>query len=370
MSPAAPRPVGRSDDEDPSALPEWRKPLSAPAGGFRSGEGLFALPLAALEKRDLKKLANASANAGPAWSRMGIIPATRAEHVRWLRRIGATATQDTEFPANWPAVDFILRMVQKRATERKWRWSTTAKNLEAIAGAFSAIPSYLPKLPQPVALRESPQWVHSCRHAQTKAAGEVPTQARPITKSEALEVCRRSNRRTAGLVALSWVTTGRPGCVSQLKQQDVQRTGTTIAVTFRRGKRVRLTKRPYTVTTVLGEFAEFIEPVLDEDRGSEFLFPCGSAQDRQTMLREMVAGMKEVCPDLESRSIRRGALQRMARAGVPASVLLTFSGHGTVQMLKTYLGFGTLLEDEAAPQRAAALRALTDQHVIRFEDSQ
>jgi hypothetical protein len=51
-----------------------------------------------------------------------------------------------------------------------------------------------------------------------------------------------------------------------------------------------------------------------------------------------------------------------------ATVLMSFSGHGTVAMLKTYLGVGILLEDEAKQQRAAAQRALAE-GAIRSEVS-
>ena len=68
--------------------------------------------------------------------------------------------------------------------------------------------------------------------------------------------------------------------------------------------------------------------------------------------------------------MRRGAIQTLAKSGAAAKLLLTFSGHSSVAMLETYLGFGLLLEQQAKAQRTAANSLLTSdgpQH-IQFLD--
>jgi hypothetical protein len=317
-----------------------------------------------MTKRDLAQLSTATANAGPTWARKGVTEGTSAEHVRWLRRLGAAAQSGVE-PPDWPAVDFIIRTVHRRKRDRGWRWSTTAKALESIAGAMSALPLYVPRIPHPVALQESPVWRRACKYAQVKTAGEIPKQAQAATRAQILEVCRGAPKKIAALIALAWITTGRPGCISQLRAEDLTRTENGLAVTFRRGKTVKLRKRPYTVTTAPGEFAPFLEALANE---TGFLFPCETLQLRRELLKEMTESLRLVDPQLESRSIRRGALQHMATRGVPATVLMSFSGHGSVSMLKVYLGHGVLLEDEAGKQRLAAQHHLAE-GAIRLEDS-
>jgi hypothetical protein len=114
------------------------------------------------------------------------------------------------------------------------------------------------------------------------------------------------------------------------------------------------------------QFDRFLN--LEPEKPRRFLFTCETPEDRKRLLKDLVGALRLVNPTFESRSIRRGALQHMARTGTPASVLMSFSGHGTVAMLKTCLGFGTLLEDEAKQQRAAAQRALAE-GAIRSEVS-
>ena len=111
------------------------------------------------------------------------------------------------------------------------------------------------------------------------------------------------------------------------------------------------------------------EKYLDlEGTPNHFLNHFETPRDRKEFLTDMVATLRLTDRDLESKSIRRGALQHMARHGASAPTLMSFSGHGSVEMLKVYLGFGVLLEDEAARQRQAAQTALTD-GAIRSEDS-
>jgi hypothetical protein len=140
-----------------------------------------------------------------------------------------------------------------------------------------------------VALQESPVWRRACKYAQVKTAGEIPKQAQAATRAQILEVCRGAPKKTAALIALVWITTGRPGCISQLRAEDLTRTENGLAVTFRRGKTVKLRKRPYTVTTAPGEFAPFLEALANE---TGFLFPCETLQLRKELLKEMTEALR------------------------------------------------------------------------------
>ena len=149
------------------------------------------------------------------------------------------------------------------------------------------------------------------------------------------------------------------------KYQDFVQSESGLAITFRRGKTVKMRKKPYTVTTRPGAFEKYLDL---SGPPNEFLFYSESPKQRRELLKEMVRALKVENPDLESKSIRRGSLQHMAKNGVPANVLMTFSGHGSVDMLKVYLGFGVLLEDEAKRQRAAAQHLLAEGATL-LEDS-
>ena len=49
--------------------------------------------------------------------------------------------------------------------------------------------------------------------------------------------------------------------------------------------------------------------------------------------------LRVINPDLEQRSIRRGALQAMAENGVSEEMLMRFSGHTQVTTLRRYLNW-------------------------------
>jgi hypothetical protein len=126
-------------------------------------------------------------------------------------------------------------------------------------------------------------------------------------------------------------------------------------VVFRRGKTVRLRQQPYAAHTVTGDFDRFIRPlVAAAEDPTKFLWYRDTPAARDELLVTATKCLKEVEPTLENRSLRRGALQALAQAGVPATTLLNYSGHSAILMLKCYLGFGVLLADEAGAHQTAA----------------
>jgi hypothetical protein len=104
----------------------------------------------------------------------------------------------------------------------------------------------------------------------------VPQQAVPAKKAQVLAACLAAPERQAALLAMAWVTTGRPRCVSQLKLEDVQlQADGKMSVVFRRGKTVRLRQQPYAVHTVTGDFDRFIRPlVAAAEDPTKFLWYC------------------------------------------------------------------------------------------------
>ena len=59
--------------------------------------------------------------------------------------------------------------------------------------------------------------------------------------------------------------------------------------------------------------------------------------------------------NLEAKSIRRGALQTLAQAGIPITTLMLFSGHAREQTLLRYLNWGTESEDMQRLTREAGI---------------
>ena len=105
---------------------------------------------------------------------------------------------------------------------------------------------------------------------------------------------------------------------------------------------------------VMGDLAPHIRAFWKPSRPKDFLFYAESPKDRRELLEQMTRNLRETDPELESRSIRHGALKLMARNGVPTQILLSFSGHSSAAMLKNYLDDARLLMAEARPQRTEA----------------
>ena len=151
------------------------------------------------------------------------------------------------------------------------------------------------------------------------------------------------------------MSTQRPNCVSQLKYQDIKQEADGLHMTFRRGKSVKLRRKVYSLKTAAGPLQRYLSL---NGEPNHFLFYAKEPEDRADLLKTMTRLLREVNPDLESRSIRRGALQAMARCGVDQDVMMHFSGHTNLAMLNRYLDFGILLAKQVERQHQAAKAAL------------
>ena len=106
-------------------------------------------------------------------------------------------------------------------------------------------------------------------------------------------------------------------------------------------------------------FKPFVRRVLENRDQATWVFECPQQQDRKQLSVRCLEGLRRINGQYTNKSVRRGALQAMARAGVPTTTLLHFSGHTNIPMLKRYLGFGTLLAEEARKVRGDAANLLT-----------
>jgi hypothetical protein len=96
-----------------------------------------------------------------------------------------------------------------------------------------------------------------------------------------------------------------------------------------------------------------LQRFLEQREKSYFLFPSPA-----TLGTAVRAALRRADPRMELRSIRRGSLLDMAERGVPEVVMLEFSGHTTLAMLRRYLAWGTAAK-AITNQTAAAGARLT-----------
>lgn len=224
----------------------------------------------------------------------------------------------------------IIETLERLRQIRKWKWSSMLRNMASLQGALKHYDVSL----------DTPQWKMALRGVAIKAREERPKQAHPATADNVQKAIDNANHApTAAAIALGWVTCARIGCISQLRKEDVvlQQNGS-ISVTFRRGKAVR-SRGPYTVhSKIPPPWMNLIHNQLQLNNP----FLASAKEVRETLRR---ADRR-----LEQRSLRRGALQTLAIAGVDENDLLHFSGHTTLAMLRRYLEWGRVNERRAQLQ--------------------
>jgi hypothetical protein len=284
---------------------------------------------------------------------------TRKGHLAILKRV------ITEMPAEFQKLKLataIIQQVQRTAKVRGWAEQTAHRVLCSTQGAFASLPMYS-NAPWSIHLQSSVDWKHavkkSAKKANVSAMVNCPVALSLTTYTTCLAQLAKNNseaaRKTAAMLALTWRTCARLGCVKQLQREDVVFGGTaaarTCCVTFVRGKGVEF-RKPYSVFAALScEEAVWLEEVHTHTRPRCFLFQATSAVEARDALRA-------VDPHMTQRSIRRGALQHLALF-TDKPTLMQFSGHTSVQTLNRYLGWGSTPTDEAKRAIDAARAAMS-----------
>jgi hypothetical protein len=201
------------------------------------------------------------------------------------------------------------------------------------------------------------------RHVENMMLQEMPDYPLPLQKYEVAEMLEGDRLRPEAkdLLAFMWATTCRPNCGALLETANVQirpdkkRQGAALSALFVKGKGVLARRTPYVVHTRLeGEAFRLAETRLDKARKAnrKALF---TPTEQQKAKRSLAKALKENGKEL--RSVRRGSLETMAKAGASLETLMTFSGHKRVETLLRYLRWGLVAETTAIPARRAA-RAL------------
>jgi len=237
-------------------------------------------------------------------AKQALAETTRDEH---LRVLGIIQHAPTEFDP-MPIATGVLELFARTRQRRRWKWATLSKKLASAQGALRILPLYVKSAP--IILSEIPEWKHGVKYATTRVKEEAPRAVRPMTPEQILAVPQDFDTRAA--VALCWLVAARVGDILQLKGEDVvwNEADCTITITYRRGKTI--SKR--------GPFSVHCEVPVVWHELAQGLAQRATARAREKLLKVKVAAvtkaLRAVDSALESRSLRRGALQAMAHAGV------------------------------------------------------
>ena len=246
-----------------------------------------------------------------------------------------------------PMITGLIELFSQRRSRKTWKWSTTLRNMAAIQGALKNLP--ISHGIGPVDLALSAEWLAAIKGVGGMAKSERPKVPHEASANQILDAIRKESSRPVKLLtALTWLCCGRTGDCRQLESADIKffdENGMT--VTFRKGKTVAR-RGPYSLHTVFPPGWKDELNILDETFADEL---------KNASVSSVLAALRRVEKSLENRSIRRGSLQALAKAGVPESTLLEFSGHTSIGMLRRYLAWGAVgtHKRETMKQAAAAL---------------
>ena len=250
---------------------------------------------------------------------------------------------------------------------RKLQPQTTFRNFTALHGAMGQLPLYA-MTAFPVRLDDCPEMRAACRrwHAASQesqpfgqAACSVQEMYRALSKLEA--------GPTRLALTLMWLTAARVGCVLQLRKADIEvlLERETIRVTFRHGKSVAL-RGPYTIFTAIppAEMAMLQARLAECTAPTDFVISNDMAPRKRMFLMRSALRSVNMNPNLNNRSVRRGALQALAsNPDTDVETLMRFAGHTNPSTTRRYLEWGRLFpQEEAAGVAAAAALRPSSQH--------
>lgn len=312
----------------------------APPPGFRAGCG--TTPTAAqLTGEFLLRVVRGGVLLPPSLptlTRLGLAKTTADTHRRVLLLLARELSRRPELQ-RVSLSRAIIEVLCALQTGRTWRHSTLLRNLCSAQGALKLLPLYAAGT-EPVLLGLDVCWSQAMRAAGALAKEEKPR--RPIACSkeqvrEALRLC--SDPEVRATLVLCWSLAARPGCIAQLEMSDLllDHATRTISVTFFRGKTVK----------VRGAFSVH-SGEMPEEQWAMVLLWVATRTAVGTHARwasrggdnGVLAALRRVDKTLEQRSLRRGALQAMALAGISNEVLREFSGHTSDVTLLRYLNWG------------------------------
>jgi hypothetical protein len=260
---------------------------------------------------------------------------TWKRHIRMIKSL----IPETAFDS-WPAVTALLEILERRRRSRQWAWTSMCRAMAETQGAFNNLP--ILRGTAPIRLCDFPAWVQALKGAAARARSErprIPFAATAASIDTAMASTNHLGKKR--LLALSWLLAGRTGDCRQLREDDISRDGNVLTVTFRRGKTVSR-RGPYSLHTVIPEQWLW----LFDTKGWEGTL-------RSATVKDILLCLRAADSRLENRSIRRGALQRLA-SELTEDELLLFSGHTTLATLRRYLQWGAIGNKKKTLMTAAA----------------
>jgi hypothetical protein len=245
----------------------------------------------------------------------------------------------------------IVELVLRQKHERSWTsWRTVAGAFAKVMAALRLLPLYV-QAKAAIDLRQDTVFMSAYKRSLHLARiSSITRSAKPPLPFDEYGRIKKKIASPSALLLFRtmWAVLGRASDTRQIQPDDlrVQRrtkdgsTSYRVQATFRYGKGAAFWG-PYTVVVGVSEdlatrLAAFVEQRRRADRNASLW----SAADQAVV----ASVLKQ--HEFDLRGIRKGAIQELARRGVPDSAIIVLSGHKRISTLRQfYLGLGVLSAD-------------------------
>lgn len=169
------------------------------------------------------------------------------------------------------------------------------------------------------------------RQLKSDAIRHTPERVQPITLIHLLKISYKTDPHHRALLHLSWAFGARLTSITALTRQQLHFQQTTdrfstVTATFRTGK------------TILSTGAYSITALLPTETANWILSRPARIFDRP--IQEYYNTLRRILRPYKIRSIRRGALQHLAKQGIKPELIMLISRHKTIASLYAYLDDG------------------------------
>eukprot|EP00760_Papus_ankaliazontas_P007237 PhM_4_TR13310/c0_g1_i2/m.21013 len=297
-----------------------------------------ASPLLVLESAgqfvDRLKRCLKSTFTGHSYARRGLHPDTRQQHLRALHELCSLPAELRE-----QSIPFAVLLLERGRIQRKLSWTTVLQQSGAFVGALRRLPQYTMPALQPVMLSHDSMWRDATSHILSNTKAVLPKSHGEISHDTMVKIIEKQSAslHLQMFLILMWAATSRPGDIAQLRTEDVrlledEADGKTVAsVHFVRGKTLKK-QDPYTV------FTKIPTPCLSQQEGTEDLFKANTEKERSRLVNQVRAAVRQVDPNTDLRSLRRGSVRHLSSKEL--DTIMLFTRHASKDTLLKYLGFG------------------------------
>lgn len=270
---------------------------------------------------------------------------THRSRIRWLNTLRAIPQTLHRTPFDSAVLETITTLAKKR----RWKPSTFSKALSDVAAACRSLTLYT-NASSSIDLESSVLFTEAMRRARSLAESTIPKETRPLLDHTLLLPLFTAPYPRA-LFCLCWHSAARVGDARQLRKEDIEflspdATGTApvnVRITFRRGKGFAFWGLYSIVCKIPRQEAQKISTCMDSRLPNENIF---SLEDQKFLTKILKSR------GFEARSIRKGRLITLARAGCSDSDIMALSGHKKLSTLRKYIGNEGLNDAAAAERRA------------------